>query len=221
VFDAEGKRLFVCSPESAERCSRPTGDSLHVTRDGTIHLAVKDGIASFDKHGQRLHTADAAVKEPADSLGIRLINDTWTKLDSIDPAFKALLDIDRRADGKWIEHAVCRALAPDGTRIVLDTAADESAGPDLLFYSTKNAPLGSVNIGFSQSWHRISVTTRWIVAGAYGPSWALVRMPDRKVFRFEAGGKEHGEQIAGQTPDGRTLLVLDLGTLELGRYELP
>ncbi len=221
VFDSEGKRLFVCTPESAERCGTPEWHSMHVSRDGTIHLAVKDGVASFDAHGQRLRPQATEVSGSADNRRSRSADDTWEELDRLDPALHSLLAIDRRPDGNWLEHAVCRALAPDGTRILLEMSGEEAAGPQLLFYSSKNEPLGAVSIGLNKSWCRMSVTSRWVMAGGYGPSWALVRMLDRKVFRFEAGGQDRGEQIAGQTTDGRVLLVLDLKTLELLRYELP
>lgn len=185
---------------------------MHVGRDGTIHLAVKDGVASFDSHGNRL---------PKRTPRVDNLTDTWSALDQSDPELRALYAIEKRPDGNWLEHAICRALAPDGTRILLETSGGEAAGPRLLFYSSKNEPLGAVSIGQNKSWCRMSVTSRWVMAGGYGPSWALVRPSDRKAFRFEAGGQERGEQIAGQTSDGRVLLVLDVKTLELLRYELP
>jgi len=221
VFDSQGKRLFVCTIEGRERCESPIGDAVHVSRDGTIRLAVKDCIASFDLQGKRLSSPAAAVKEPTPELGIRLIEDTWRELDRADPEWRALFAIDRRPDGKWFESASVRALAPGGTRILLESAAEDSGGAMLCLYSPKNEPLGMVSLGGEDGLHSLCVSSRWFVVGSWGPNALLVRAADRKVFRFKPSVSEGSYPYLGQTPDGRTLLVLDGLKLELARYELP
>jgi hypothetical protein len=212
VFDSQGKRLFVCSPENAERCGGLDWHSLHIGRDGTIHMAIKDGVASFDTHGERLSKRIAKADD---------LDSTWKALDQADPDLRALYAIEKRPDGTWFESASERALAPDGTRILLDSATTEAGGATLYLYSPKGEFSGTVALPEENGLHSVSASSRWIIAGTWGPKMLLVRASDHKVFRFKAGTGEDSSPCIGQTPDGRVLLVVDQGSPELLRYELP
>ncbi|HTF88906.1 MAG TPA: hypothetical protein VK843_10890 [Planctomycetota bacterium] len=103
------------------------------------------------------------------------------------------------------------------------TEEPESKGEPawLYFYSSANEPLGALELPMGTDCQALVTSKRWIVIGALGSAWTLVRLEDQKVFRFDSGFAKDRYWDFGRSPDGRLLLLLDTSARELVSFELP
>ena len=94
---------------------------------------------------------------------------------------------------------------------MVEAAAGRPA--ELHVYSPSGEPLRTVKLPGRPSWSQLSASDRWIVVGDVRPPWILVRVADLSLFTFEPKLEPKIEPetswIAGQTQDGKVLLLLD------------
>jgi hypothetical protein len=191
VFDSNGVRLFLALFRPDDRI-QSLWDSVRCTADGRIAVHLAKGIAVFDAHGERA-PVDLPIVEKWRP---------WEVIDALDPI----------AD---------RAVLADGRRVILEHPRRVDAPMALHLYTATGDPLVTLALPHVDSNSELSISSRWIVVGSYGPSCALVRLEDDRVFRFEPRASEPNGWRVGLTPDGRTLLVIQSETLELRRFTLP
>jgi hypothetical protein len=217
VFDSNGVQLFVAAFRPEDRTAN-VWDSVRCIADGRIAVLLAKRITVFDEHGQR--EKDLPIVENRRHYA-------WTAIDALDPASRDWSMIRRRPDGKWLSKIVDRAVLSDGRRVILENQEGVDAPTVLHFYTANGGPLATLELPFVDSWSKLAVSTRWIVAGSDGPKRALVRVEDGRVFRFQPNVTESrvwGKSdawLAGLTSDGRTLLMLQPSTFELLRFTLP
>lgn len=204
VFDANGRRTAVCRLAPAERDDGYRGNQFHGAPDGSVWVATSAGGVLFDAAGAR-------VEDPQRGNAAR---------NAKRPQEAALNAMKVRPDGTWLESVEERGILPDGRRVLLERPRS-GGGASLHFYTTEGAPLDTLALPAGEDWYQLSPGARWIVAGGFGPTWTLVRLEDQRVFRFESGLDGAGNWKIGQTPDGRTLLLLHTSRLQLVRYALP
>ena len=216
VFDAEGKRAALCKLAPKERPEGWESEPFRGTKDGSVWVFTQDGFAHFDGTGTRLPSSK--TDPAADPKRLRF-RDPSEELDRADPARAALNSMKLRPDGSWLAHVEARACLPDGRRVVLEGPGRDGDEAALHLYTSKGEPIRSFSFP-AEGWQRVlSVGPRWLVVDEPGGSgFTLLRLADEKLLRFTMKD-EHG--AFGQTPDGKTLLVLDSKKLELVRYEFP
>jgi len=204
VFDAEGRKLAVCRLPSSERPLEPGVSPIGGELDGSVWIRTGDGRATFDATGTRLEASREREDEEEATRKAALVE-----------------TIETRPGGTWLVRAQQRGVLQDG-RLVIVEGADLPASPaEVHLYSAEGEPLHSVRIPGERWISQLCVGPHWVVVGSYGPSWALLRLEDEHVFLFEPDLGPRTSWRVGQTPDGRTLLLLDPRELELVRYELP
>lgn len=218
IFTAEAKHV-ICKVADEERTNDRGMRSFVALADGSVWLGVASGLVHFDAQGERIGTRAKGTDEKRSLFGMD------ADLDAVDPAFQATQSIERRPDGRWIDHADERAILPDGRRLILETTLGEFGAPEgspppaLHLYSPENEPLRTIELPRdASSYGAFAVSARWVVIGASDSARYLVRLEDGAVRRFDAS--EPGYR-AGLSADGKLLLVLDTSTRKLARYELP
>jgi len=206
VFDADGLPLAVCRLAPEERPDDYVETPFASGPDGSLWIGLTEGFAHFDSRGTRL----SGGAEPDWDTGA----DSTRREQG-----KELEAMQKRPDGRWLANVTARALLPDGQRALIE---GPSEGPAALHrYTATGEPLRSIALPGGMSYWQASIGPRWVVAGDFGPSWVLVRLEDDRVFRFEPKPEDAASWHIGQTPDGKTLLLLNARRLELARYELP
>ena len=218
VFDAEGRRIAVCKLAPNERPEGYVSAAFHGARDGSVWVTTSAGLAHFDATGTRIPMPVAAKAEDGKRVNRR---DARALLDALEPERAALNAMNQRPDGTWLANVTERAVLPDGRRVLLENAEREDAPASLHLYTPAGEPLHTLALPKDTGMRQLSVGARWIVVGDYGPTWTLVRFEDEKVFRFDSKLEDGGNWIPGQTPDGKTLLLLHAGRMELVRFALP
>ena len=201
VFDADGRRVGLCRLEPAERPEGYQRSPFGGEPDGTVWVAIRGGKAYFDPSGQRHERSREEQREDA-NRGSRD-------------------EVRTRPDGQWLAKVIERAFLADGRQVLLEAPAEKGAPAALHFYEASGAPLETVAIPTGAGHSQLSVGAHWIVVGDYGPRWTLVRLAEQRVFRFDSGLPDAGNWRPGQTPDGKTLLLLNVRAAELVGYELP
>lgn len=222
VFDSAGQALGVCALAPDERDDKAYFTTFRGLRDGSIALVARGVVARFDVHGARLASAtpsaEALNRHPSHRYGPAV-------LDSIDPdaAVTALAKL--RPDGRRLYDARRRARLPDGRAVVLQEPSYATDPVELHVYSPSGEPLRTVKLPGRPSWSQLSASDRWIVVGDVRPPWILVRVADLSLFTFEPKLEPKIEPetswIAGQTQDGKVLLLLDPERKQLVRFALP
>lgn len=213
VFDADGKHLYVCNVPLAEREKDYAHEWFRVLADGSTWIVTAKGLAHFDAQGQRVGDT---TRNEGDSY-----RDGTSELDAIDPQALATASIDKRPNGKWLTGHCERRIAPDGRRLVLEVEPDDAPFNLLHVYSPKNEPLRSIELPRDATGRTFSVSSRWIVLGSFGQPWTLVRVEDGSVRSFDPEPRDGELRYAGQTPDGKSLLVVCPAKSTLTRYDLP
>jgi len=203
LFDADGRRLAVCPLAPEERPRRTADTPFASERDGGLWVKRRVGWAHFDSRGTRLGTSPDGPQPKRTAQE------------------QALDGMQKQPDGRWLAVVRARALLPDGQRVLLTAEAQDGSPSALHRFAATGEPLRSIALPGNMAYWQASIGPRWIVAGDYGPSWVLVRLEDDRVFRFEPKPEDAASWHIGQTPDGKTLLLLNARRLELARYELP
>jgi len=212
VFNAEGGKLAVCRVLPSERPGDVPPEGLLSWKagpfggaaDGSVWIRTREGQAIFDASGERRETRVAPKR----------LDDARDRT--------ALEAIQTRPDGTWFEQRLVRARLTDGRLVIAeDSDLSRRRPPSLHLYTAAGEPLRSLALPRELRVGQLCIGPRWVVVGGWSPPWALVRLEDERVFRFEPELGERTSWNPGQTPEGRTLLFLDVRGLELVRYELP
>lgn len=215
VFDAEGRRQAICRLTPAERPERSGRESFGGNRDGSLWVWTRAGPARFDATGTRV-----ADPEPASAKGTGRAAVRSGQGVERDAERAALNGMKTRPDGTWLASVANREVLPDGRRLLLEKPDEQGKAASVHLYTASGEPLHTVPLP-TDSGHQLSIGPRWIVVGDYGRNWTLLRLEDERAFRFDSGLEGEGSWMVGQTPDGKTLLLLNVQRLELVRYELP
>jgi streptogramin lyase len=216
VFDSNGRRAFVCQIPQAERTEHIFFDSMRTSRDGRLWVAIKEGLAQFDREGRRIASA-----KPSAGTSQERRRGGWDELKALDPSEKVLADLKQRPDGRWLSGVQAKAILSDGRLLVLESPENKDSSSLLHLYGAKGEPLKSIELPNEGRWCRLSTSSRWILVSEYGPKFLGMRLEDEKVYRFETDAESKDHMAAGLTPDGKYLLVLAGETLTLDKYDLP
>ncbi|MFN0245050.1 MAG: hypothetical protein ACKVWV_19370 [Planctomycetota bacterium] len=216
VFDSSGAAAFTCRVEPTEMLGGSFFRSVRGSRDGTIRVRVKNGVARFDARGERV-----AVAETKAAAGVSDRRRRRNDLDADDPVAAELASVTKRPDGKWLESPGLRAALPDGRRVIVEPKARADEPAHVHFYDAKNEPVESITFRCDENVYTLSASDHWLVLTSSGPTLLLVRLADRKVLRFAVPSIGSGGSVAGQTADGKSLLVVDTSTMRVHRYALP
>jgi len=118
----------------------------------------------------------------------------------VDAAGKALLTIERRPDGNWLDIVERICIAPDGSVAVASRASSitwrgEGAGSSLSTYSASGDPVRSLPIPYIKRLHGLAYDGKRIVVTGEAGGFVF-DSEGQAISRFEPEGKT----AAGATP---------------------
>jgi sugar lactone lactonase YvrE len=233
AFDASGKLLRTLKADPGDFASNTDIHRLAVDGGGDVYLAAWDGpYLRLKSDGTRA----GWEKEAVDT-----ITETWTfqpgtrkrwvagyeQICLVDDAGKALREIRRQPDRRWIIHPAAMAVAPDGSlALYADNGMRPSRGSNdedsslgrLNFYTPAGEPIRTIRLPFL-GWAalmtfdgRRAVIARTDAAGK--TELILATVADGSLSRLKLDGAKaslpDGRWQPAFSPDGRDLWLIDL-----------
>lgn len=230
VFDATGKRSFVCLPEPKD-FERITGiEHLAATSDGGV--IVEASRRSYVRFG-----ADGARIGKLEGLGGELVfaraGDDAFAIDRADVVclgkeLTPLERIERTPDDRWLDPDEL-AIAPDGALAVAQGGSFRGPAlpPSVLVLQRREAAAPMISRAHAlprgASASQLALGLRWAVAAGYGDDAVLVRRSSGETMRWRAPGPGSTKRSLrfGFDPQSDDLLVLDAAGLRFHRFALP
>lgn len=222
VFDENGKRLFVCKPETGDIGNTSSIASLAALRDGGVIVECdKGGYLTFDARGKRTALLKGLpgdiVVSPAS--GIAAGTRYGGQLVLMDDALKQTKIVERKSNGHWLGNPVGPAMGPTGSIAVVD-----GGDPAVIALFKKNGePDRVVALPRTARGYNLALGRDWAALSSYGADCFLVKLADGEVKRFGLPGAE-GEKVSarfGFSADGTELRVLEEKARKLHRFALP
>jgi hypothetical protein len=235
VFAADGRRLFVCTPEPKDVEEDDDIQDVCSSPDGTTYVQFSqyaDKYVAFGPDGARKGLVELGGERVAfdRKSGARwtMSSDAYvrTRLCKFDVEGKLIFETDRRPDGGFFDGIYAVAVGPDGGAVVLEGMTGMMArGPSsLCWYGPRGEPLEQHALGDTgQRWaSHLQAGRRWVVMSGFDCEAILVSRAGGACFRFlPTPGRDKGLWGFGLSPDESELWALESATQTVHRFTLP
>ena len=217
VFDADGRKLHVCTPTKSDISGNLVGASLAVTDLGRTYLRGDRNdkqYVVFGPDGSRERVVPAKKDydewQSRRGTGGMLVLD-FDKILLTDEKFEVKRTIDRWPDRRWFDFSESAAVARDGSFVVLGGSLSEKGM--LGFYSPKGDPQRMARVPVewdTESLMLVGWSGKHLVFGHRGASVICDR--EGKPVHVLRVPAEDGKWAEFITRDGRELWVLEFAT---------
>lgn len=233
VFDAEGRRLRICRPDSGDFPEAPRFPTLTVGADGEVWIRDSDPAEELPQflvfHPDGTRAGMRSI--PLESVRIEL----WPLPEAgrflvlgMDEAHLwkhpnlTLQTIQRRPDRQWLRTPLTAAVAPDGSLAIVSDSTLPGETQAISLYSAAGDPVRVIPFSSGQRAWALAYSGKYLIL-PLGPEILLLDRDGNPKLRFTPEGinLDTDDCRLFSAAGGRELWVVSAAKRSVTRYELP
>jgi hypothetical protein len=214
VFDAEGRRLFVCRPEPQDEqgCRQIAG-----APDGRIFAGGEKGLLCFSPSGERTGTTSSLSGSFGEQWlfqpkgGTRWVV-SYEGVSIVSADGRVVRRIDKRPDGTWLTAPREGSMAPDGSLAVISGS--------VCTYAPDGEPRECIALPEGADYAALAFDGERLVLAAQDALFVRRIAPAGAWKRYPFARPTHGFSAVLPAPDGRRVRLVPFRSAQVLEYRL-